>query len=83
MKGKRWGAVQPLSGDSDVAFPGARFALSGLAVVGDVDLEAAQRQVPTETLEFDLAVPMGSAGTDGRVAQLVQVPGWAVLLPHV
>ena len=42
VKGNRWGAVRPLWGDSVAAFPGARFALSGLAVVGDVCLEAAQ-----------------------------------------
>jgi hypothetical protein len=54
-----------------VAFPEARFALSGLGVVGDVDLDAAQRQVPTEALELDAAPPMGSAGTDGRTARLV------------
>ena len=64
------------------ALPGAGLALRGLAIVGDVDLEAAQRQVATEALELDLAVAVGGAGADGCVAKLVQVPAWRVLLPE-
>jgi hypothetical protein len=51
-----------------VALPGAGLALGGLAVMGDIDLQAAQRQVSTEALEFDLAVAVGGTGADGRVA---------------
>ena len=55
-----------------VALPGAGFAFGCLTVVSDIDLEAAQGQVPTETFELDLAVAVGGSRADGRVAQLVQ-----------
>ena len=62
--------------------PFVGFALGRLAVVRDVHLQAAQRRVPAEALEFDLGVALGRAGGDRRVPQLVQVPPRRVLLPE-
>ena len=79
------GVLTPIDGlqrRAVVALPGAGFAFGCLTVVSDIDLEAAQGQVPTETFELDLAVAVGGSRADGRVAQLVQVPGWRVLLPE-
>src|SRR2546422_699927 len=70
-----WHALRRLPRSAVTLLPGACLALGGLAVVGDIELEAAQRQVPTEALELDLAVAVGGTDADGCMAKLVQVPG--------
>ncbi len=56
--------------------------LGRLVVVRDVDLQAAQRVVPAEAIEFDLGVSFRRASGDGRVPQLVQILARCVPLPE-
>src|SRR6266487_560562 len=58
------------------------FALGRLAVVGDVAFQAAQRGMPAEAFEVNFGVIMGSAQTDGGVAQLVEIPVGGIAFPE-
>lgn len=65
-----------------MVLPVACLALGRLTIVGDVDLEAAQRLVPAEAFELDLAVALRRTRGDSGMAELVQVPVRRVLLPE-
>src|SRR6266550_2560218 len=63
-------------------FPLTGFTFGRLTVVGDVAFQAAQGSMPAEAFEIDLGVVMGCTQTDGRVAQLVEIPVRGVPFPE-